>query len=713
MKQFKDRLISILTSGKYQALKDEKDMEAMLRLIVLNITYTIASVIIISLGVSDMQSGKIDIGLIQLILGFMIFLNLFLLRTELPFMAGGLIVTAIFGCFCAFSIFGKYEMNGLDAIWIYSFPLMSIYTLGLPVGLFPASALFFVVVFGTFTTGFTRFDFHLPEAILLCSVYFLVLILTAIYEYVRSIKDRWLVQKDSYLQKIFDISPDIIMLLDKDIQMTYCARVFLDKTGIESFDEIRKVSYREIFSRFMNTEQLSELITFFRTSKESGKSITFERSIDFSNDGYLRHYEIHFSPMYSNNGSFMGSFILFQDMTNIIEAKKRIEQASKAKSNFLANMSHEIRTPLNAIIGMTTIARASDTERKDYCLDKIESASVHLLGIINDVLDMSKIEENKFELSNTEFEFITMIERVSGIFEFRLNEKHQKLTLNLDPDIPVRIISDEQRLAQVITNLISNAIKFTPDLGNISLTIRRLEDTPGDEQEEFFYNLEFNVTDTGIGIPKEQQGKLFQSFVQIDSSIARRYGGTGLGLSISRKIVELMQGEIRIESEVGKGASFIFNIRAKIPASCEKTTPETDESAFEEMPDYTGKRVLLAEDVEINREIVITLLEPLGMEILEAEDGQKAYDLFRANAETLDLIFMDIHMPGVNGYDSAKLIRAYEAEHSEAKQVPIIAMTANVFKEDVEQCLAAGMNGHIAKPVDFGVVITTLKQYLG
>ena len=378
-------------------------------------------------------------------------------------------------------------------------------------------------------------------------------------------------------------------------------------------------------------------------------------------------------------------------------------------------MSHEIRTPLNAIIGMTKIAKDSnESKRKDYCLDKIESASTHLLGIINDILDMSKIEENKFELSCTEFEFSAMIERVVNIFEFRLSEKKQKLTVEKDPTIPPRIITDEQRLAQVITNLISNAIKFTPENGNITLSTRRLAD-----EEEGFCSLEITVTDTGIGIPKEQQGKLFQSFVQVDSSIARKFGGTGLGLAISKKIVELMQGEIRVEAEEKKGASFIFTIRAGIPAVYSQEVSATaDASAVNTPHDYHGKRILLVEDIEINREIVIAVLEPFGLEIVEAEDGKKACDLFSANPAGFDLIFMDIHMPGIDGYEAAKLIRAFEEEQEEKnpgrspqKRVPIIAMTANVFKEDVEHCLAAGMDGHIGKPLDFNAVTAILEKY--
>jgi CheY-like chemotaxis protein len=378
-------------------------------------------------------------------------------------------------------------------------------------------------------------------------------------------------------------------------------------------------------------------------------------------------------------------------------------------------MSHEIRTPLNAIIGMTGIAKKSDDRnRKNYCLDKIENASVFLLGIINDILDMSKIEEDKFELSCTEFEFSAMVQRIVNIFEFRLSEKEQQFTVKLSPDIPRKIITDEQRLTQVIANLISNANKFTPRGGNITLSIRRLENEAQDDSNHC--TLEIRVIDTGIGISAEQQDKLFQSFVQVDSSIARKFGGTGLGLAISKKIVEMLEGKIWIESEEGKGSSFIFTLRAEIPPAGEGETSASGEERGGKTPEaetevnYRGKRILLAEDVDINREIVISVLEPLGLEIVEASDGQIAFDKFKSNPDGFDLIFMDIHMPGIDGYESTKLIRSFD--HPRAKTIPIIAMTANVFKEDVERCHEIGMNDHVGKPLDFGAVMAILKKYL-
>ena len=711
MKTTKDIILPLLTSGKYTGIQNEKDMDAVIRLMVLNITYTITSVLIIGIGVSDMRNGFVDQGLIQLIIGFLIFLNLMLLRTELPFKVGGFIVIAAYGIFCGMSIFTRNQLEGFGYLWIFSYPLMSIFTLGLVAGLVPALILFAVAIIGSFVPGLTIFGYAFREALLMCGVYFFILVLTVIYEYVRSIKDSWLSRQDNYMNMVFENSPDIILLFDEKREMAYCADVFLQRTNISSFESIRKLHYAGIFSNFCDHAQLEEIISLFKTSEMEGKPVVFEKAIDLGRDGNMRHYEIHFTPMHNEADAFQGAFILFHDTTETTKVKQHLEQASMAKSNFLSNMSHEIRTPLNAIIGMTTIATGSDDPgRKDYCLEKITGASTQLLGIINDILDMSKIEEGKFELSCTEFDFPAMLRRVLNIFEFRLSEKNLSFDLKIDPLTPVNIFTDEQRLAQVITNLMGNSIKFTPNNGSIGFEVKRLDDG-GDGNSCF---LELRVSDTGIGISEEQQGRLFQSFVQIDSSISRKFGGTGLGLAISKKIVEMMDGTIQVKSQIDRGSTFIFTIKAELPLHSAKDSVSgiaARDNIDAVKAACVGKRILLAEDVEINREIVVTILEDFKMEISEAEDGKQAFDKFAADPEKFDMVFMDIHMPGIDGYESTRLIRNFD--HPCSKTVPIIAMTANVFKEDIDKCLAAGMNGHIGKPLDFDEITAVLKEYFG
>jgi PAS domain S-box-containing protein len=408
--------------------------------------------------------------------------------------------------------------------------------------------------------------------------------------------------------------------------------------------------------------------------------------------------------------------IIAQDITekrqleqDLIAAKEQAEQSSRAKGTFLARMSHEMRTPLNAIIGMTTIARSSgELEKMEYCLAKIDEASVHLLGVINDILDMSKIEAGKFELHSACFNMGEMIRRTANVMAFRIDEKKQNFVLDLDGTLPEYIVSDEQRLAQVLTNLLANAVKFTPSEGTITLSIKKA----GEEDNSCTIRME--VSDTGIGIPPEQRKKLFTLFEQGDGSIARKYGGTGLGLAIVKSIIELMGGEIDVESEAGKGSAFFFTITVERgePVPMEAPLPESGEKAEgEEAPKYSGCHILLAEDVEINREIVLSLLEDTGAIIDCAENCLRATEMFKAAPSKYNIIFMDIHMPEMDGYEATRHIREFEKE-SGHPAVPIIAMTANVFREDIEKCLAAGMNDHLGKPIDLGELFKKMDAFL-
>ena len=398
--------------------------------------------------------------------------------------------------------------------------------------------------------------------------------------------------------------------------------------------------------------------------------------------------------------------ILSYILLRLSAQKIRSEEESRAKSSFLAMMSHEMRTPMNAITGMTNIAKsARDIEKKDYALGKIEDAANHLLGVINDILDMSKIEADKLELNPRAFDFEKLLKKVADIMNFRAVEKHQEFEVNIDEKIPKKLICDDQRLAQILTNLLSNAVKFTPEYGAITVSSKLLRDN-GD-----VCIIQFDVSDTGVGISGEQQTRIFKPFEQAENTTTRKYGGTGLGLALTKRIVELMGGDISVSSELGKGSTFTFTaVFEKLGVGAEKILSDESQADESENADFSAYRVLLADDVEINREIVSALLEPTGLNIECAENGVQAFKMFEAAPDKYDMIFMDVQMPEMDGYEATRKIRALNIE--KAKTVPIIAMTANVFKEDVDNCLKAGMNGHIGKPIDQKTVFEKIIFYM-
>ena len=389
------------------------------------------------------------------------------------------------------------------------------------------------------------------------------------------------------------------------------------------------------------------------------------------------------------------------------DALEQATAASRAKGNFLSNMSHEMRTPMNAIIGMTAIGKKTDDlEEKNRALTKINDAASHLLGLISDVLDMAKIEAGKMEIVPVEYHFEKMLQRVLTLNRYHLDAKQQTLTLNIEKNIPVFVVGDEQRLTQVITNVLSNAIKFTGENGEIHI------DASLAGENGKYLELQISVSDNGVGIPAERLGKVFNAFEQVENKFRPVHSGTGLGLPITKHIVEMMGGKISVDSVLRKGTKITLTVLVKPGLKTEADeymeVAANGEIDMADIGEFQGKKLLLVEDIEINREIMVTFLEQSGLIIDCAGNGKEALEMVTADLEKYDIIFMDIQMPEMSGLEATEQIRALHRQ----KELPIIALTANVFRDDIDKCLAAGMNDHLCKPFDMDKVFNVLRQYL-
>lgn len=487
--------------------------------------------------------------------------------------------------------------------------------------------------------------------------------------------------------------------------LLYCWKTWKKKDGWDGMVHCSEKQYQH----FVETQEMQQLLT-------SGESIRKEPLIQPFTSG---RNDIVFHM--TDNGQYSGS-IVFRDIDQDVLEKKeeckcleeisaiiqnrlnleRHDLSAKAKSDFLARMSHEIRTPMNGIIGMTEIALkdGQTEERRIDCLRKIEHSSEYLLGLINDILDMSKIESGKMRLIEEKCNLMEMIQGLRPLLEAKLNENN----IQYIADIQLKnhwFLADSLRLNQVLVNLLGNALKYSKPDGHVWLTVRETEEEKG------FSNLYFQVRDDGIGIASEKQQLIFRQFEQADNSENARKQGTGLGLAISRRIVRMMDSDIKLESEPGKGSSFSFSVKFQ-PVSGEKTTVTSQPEEIS----FPGKRILVVEDNELNMEIICTILENYGIETEQAVNGKEAVRRMEESVPGYyDMIFMDIMMPEMDGLEATRTIRNLDRE--DCKKIPIYAMSANAFDEDVKRSLASGMNGHLSKPVNLQVLEKTLQKVLG
>jgi len=389
------------------------------------------------------------------------------------------------------------------------------------------------------------------------------------------------------------------------------------------------------------------------------------------------------------------------------QAFETAEQANRAKSEFLSRMSHDIRTPMNAIVGMTAIAEANmeDPERLRDCLNKITIASNHLTSLVNEVLDMSRIESGKMNLVIEDFDLKELIDEAAAIFQTKVEEKQQhfELAMNIEHR---KVMGDYLSLQKVFHNILGNAVKYTQKEGHVAF---RIEELPSLHQNYGYYR--FTIEDDGYGMSKEFQKNLFEPFERSGDPRVESLEGTGLGMTIAWNLVQLMQGDIQVESELNKGSKFIITLFLPLQDEAQDSTDDVPESGKEETVSFPGKRVLLVEDNELNIEIAMEILRMFELEVILAYNGKEAVDLYREQeAGYFDIVFMDIQMPVMDGYTAAKEIRSSGRKDSE--KIPIVAMTANAFSEDVQKAIHTGMNDHVAKPIDIRLFVKVLTKWL-
>ncbi|MDR3255352.1 MAG: cache domain-containing protein [Synergistaceae bacterium] len=551
--------------------------------------------------------------------------------------------------------------------------------------------------------------------VLVGAAVFVLLALCASYVFARTISKLATekTQQEFFLNLLMQNSPDTILMFDNEGRFIHCTDDFLRKTGVENFSEISGRLFSDVLGNFLDDSEVFRLSGIFSSSMAEGKNTSFDIAIDFSGEGSLSSYMVRFTPMFSDDG-MIGGMAIFHDLTDLIKAQ-RAEAASQAKSAFLANISHEIRTPLNAVIGLSEIELRSDLPDETRAnVEKIYTSGATLLGIINDVLDISKIESGRFEIVPVQYDFPNLISDAMHLNVVRIASKPIKFEPRIDEDIPMRLFGDEIRIKQILNNLLSNAFKYTLE-GVVALSVTC-------ERSDNGVLMKFVVSDTGVGIKKEDIGQLFSEYVQLDIHANRKIEGTGLGLSICKSLVDMMNGTIGVESEYGAGS--IFTVR--IWQGISDPTPIGVEIArnlktFRLMDNRRAKnlirapmpyaRILVVDDVITNLDVAKGLMLPYGMTIHCASSGARAIDIVREAKVRYDVIFMDHMMPEMDGVEAVRIIRG-EIGTEYARTVPIIALTANALVGNEEMFLSNGFQAYLSKPIDIIKLDALLNRFV-
>jgi PAS domain S-box-containing protein len=523
-------------------------------------------------------------------------------------------------------------------------------------------------------------------------------------------------KQEKFMNMMLENSSNIIILLDGNGCFAYCTNTFLKIAGIQNFGLVNGLHFSAVFERFHDAAFLEHAEFSIGRAVTEEKTVISQEVFEFAG-GEKRIYISNITAMRDKSGKVEGIMILFHDVTETLRAKEAAEAASRAKSAFLATMSHEIRTPLNAIIGLSEIELQKELPEDVIAdLEKIYGSGSTLLGIINDILDISKIEAGNLELIPVEYDTPSLINDTVQLNIVRIGSKPIAFKLNIDDTIPAKLFGDELRVKQVLNNILSNAFKYTRE-GTVTLRIR------WEKQGEDAYMI-FAVSDTGQGIREEDLDKLFSEYSQLNTKANRRIEGTGLGLSITKRLVEMMDGTINVESEYGTGSTFTARLRQGIvdlkPIG-QEVTENLRSFRLIETKRSRGKnlvrarmpygKVLVVDDVATNLDVAKGLMLPYGLTIDCVLSGQEAIDRVRRGEVKYDAVFMDHMMPGMDGIEAAGIIRK-EIGTDYAKTVPIIALTANALAGNEEMFLASGFNGFLAKPIDIFKLDALLNQWV-